>query len=315
MLGKIWRAIERALLIEAPATRLALLRIVLTLYPLYYLITRRRLLHNIGGTSRTVFKPVGGAAFLDAPISMGLYDLIVLLTIISGVLFLLGALRRVSGPLFALGLLFVLSYRNSWSHIYHSRNLAVVHIFILGFARSADALSIDAWLWRRFGRVANPRDPAGHWEYGWPVRLICAVTVITYFLAGVAKVAGPYGFSWAAGEVVRSQVTVDAFRKDLLGGQPSTVFVALYHQVWLFTIMGIGTLVLELGAPLVLFVRRLLKPWVVGAYGMHVGIYVFMDIGFDYYLSGLVFLSFFEIERLLPASWRSATGSPDAAVS
>ena len=32
-----------------------------------------------------------------------------------------------------------------------------------------------------------------HWCYGWPLRLICAITVISYFLAGTAKIAGPLG--------------------------------------------------------------------------------------------------------------------------
>ena len=137
------------------------------------------------------------------------------------------------------------------------------------------------------------------WQYGYPLRLICTVMLLTYFLAGVAKVAGPLGWSWATGEVLRGQVAFDTLRKDLLSGGGSPLTSMLYDQPWLFTLLAIGSLALELGAPVVLLHRRLAHLWVVGAFLMHWGIYFMMEINFWYQLFGVAFAPFFDVERLL----------------
>ena len=153
---------------------------------------------------------------------------------------------------------------------------------------------------------------------------MCTVTVLTYFLAGVAKVAGPLGWSWGTGEALRGQIAVDALRKELLGsGGPALAF-ALYDQVLLFAIMGVGTLILELGAPVVVFSRRLSRWWVLSVFLMHWGVFFIMGIRFRYQLCGLLFASFFELERIRTrvrfpsvrrglASVRTHRGPPESA--
>ena len=63
------------------------------------------------------------------------------------------------------------------------------------FSRCGDAWSIDALI--RKGRGANktqgPAEMSG--EYTWPVRMIWAVIVMIYFVAGVSKVRHS-GFEW-----------------------------------------------------------------------------------------------------------------------
>ena len=113
--------------------------------------------------------------------------------------------HRVVGPEHAGLLLWTLSYRNSWSMIFHSDNNLVLHTAVLGLSPSADSLSVDAVL-------AHCRlDPQlRDWRYGLPSRLINAVTTATYFVAGVAKLMGPLGWSWATGESLRSQIAAVA---------------------------------------------------------------------------------------------------------
>ena len=129
-----------------------------------------------------------------------------LLTLFFGVAYVLGLGFRVSGPAYALLLFWLLSYRNSWSMIYHTQNLIVVNVLVLGVARSADVFSLDAavrGLAARFRRTSGR--PAAGWlslsgeAYGWPIRLMAATTLCAYFLAGVAKVSGAYGWGWAGG--------------------------------------------------------------------------------------------------------------------
>ena len=61
--------------------------------------------------------------------------------------------------------------------------------------------------------------------------------------------------------------------------------------------MGFGALILELGAPLVLLNKRLTWIWAALTLSMHWGIYLIMGIDFPYHTTGLIFLSFFELEK------------------
>ena len=105
-----------------------------------------------------------------------------------------------------------------------------------------------------------------------------------------------------AGEALRDQIAVDALRKELLGASAQPLAFAIYDQIWLFSVAGTGTILLELGAPLALFHKRLSRLWIMGALCMHWGILIVMGIEFRYQLSGLAFLSFFAIENVIGAA-------------
>jgi hypothetical protein len=64
--------------------------------------------------------------------------------------------------------------------------------------------------------------------------------------------------------------------------------------------MAVTSLVIELGAPLALADRRLGRLWALGALAMHGGTLGVMDIKFRYQLSGVAFVSWFDVERALP---------------
>jgi predicted DCC family thiol-disulfide oxidoreductase YuxK len=170
----------------------------------------------------------------------------------------------------------------------------VLHAIILGLVASADAWSMDAWLKKQRGRS---KAESG-WQYGWPIKLICTVTLAAYFLAGIAKLAGELALEWANGSAMRAQIAVDALRKQVLGADTPPLFDWLYDHAWLFFLMGVLTFFLELGAPLVLIRKRLTWIWVVLTWMMHWGIYLIMGISFRYQMTGLIFLSFFDVEKL-----------------
>ena len=139
--GRRW--LERFWFCPAPAARLALLRILIGGYALWYVGQRYSMFIGIAGSRKSLFEPVGVAALLDGPISPALLRAILGVTITLNVAFIAGFRFRVVGPLFAGFLLFVLSYRNSWSMIYHSQNLVVLHVIVLGLTPAANALSLD----------------------------------------------------------------------------------------------------------------------------------------------------------------------------
>lgn len=292
------RYLDRFYFEEAPPERPAILRFLVGVWTLYYLGSRYRMIMEIAASEKRFFKTVGVVSYMEEPAKVGAVRAVYFATVISAVAFTLGFRHRVSGPAFASLLLWLLCYRNSWSMIFHNDNALVLHAIVLGFSRSADALSVDA--------LVNGRDdsavPDEHWRYGWPVKLMSVVTVLTYFVAGVAKFAGPLGKSWTDGEAMRAQIGVDALRKDLLGseGEKSSPLVSrLYRRKWIFRAAGLGSLILEACAPLFLVDRRLAKLWAVGTFGMHWGIYFVMKIKFRYQMTGLIFASFFDLDRLL----------------
>jgi predicted DCC family thiol-disulfide oxidoreductase YuxK len=272
--------------------RLALMRILTGLFSLWYLAPRYSMLQKLGQMEADLFEPVGLAALLSGPVGSGWVEALVAVTLLANVAYMAGWQYRFSGPVFGVSLMALLCYRNSWSMIYHSDNALVAHVMILGFTRAADALSWDSW------KKRGPQAEA-HWRYGWPVQLASAVTLMTYMLAGVAKLASGSGLAWATGESLRSQIAVDTIRKELLGAESSAIAFQLYDQVWLFTALGIFSLVVEVLAPLALLSPRLGRVWAVNAFGMHWGIYLLMHITFRYQMTGLLYLSFLPLERVV----------------
>jgi len=288
-----------------PPERLSIFRIIVGLYCLYYNFNKYNYFKSFGIKLDYLYDPVGVLTLFNNPPETLIINIILIAALISNIFFILGFLFRISGPVFSILLLFVISYSNSWSMIYHSHNIVVIHCLVLGFTRSADTFSLDRIISRHYPYkkltsllCRNVADSNKAWQYGWPIMLINSLTVITYFLAGIAKVMGPLGIYWALGESVRSHVAVDAIRKEFIstGAEPLAFF--LYNKIYIFTAMGIGTLILEIGAPLALINRRIGKIWSILTFSLHWGIYFIMGINFRYQLVGIVFLPFFELEKI-----------------
>jgi len=271
------------------AERLAVIRIVTGLFALWYLVTRYDMMLRMVRGAAENFDPVGLAVLLESPVDWLIFKGALLMTIALGSAYTLGWKFRYTGPAFAVLFLAVMCYRNSWSMIYHNYNALVLQVGVVGFTAASGAISLDGLL--------RGRSAAG-WRFGWPVMLISAVTLLTYFLSGYAKVEGELAWSWATGDAMRSQIAVDALRKEVLAGGSSRLFLWLYGQTWIFLVAGLGTLVLELGALFVLLNRKVAMAWAVLTVGMHWGIWFLMGIHFPFHMSGLIFLSLFPVERL-----------------
>src|SRR6266404_4297952 len=293
----------------APPARLAVLRILVGLFALWYTGTGQDDLVKVVRTDPKLFAPIG--IVFGEPPGLELFQWIHRGVIVGALCFTLGLWYRLSAPIFALLLFWLLCFRNSWSMIYHSDNLFVLHVFVLAVTRASDAYSLDALLRRRRQpRQAVAREP--RWQYGWPVKLMCALTVAAYFVTAVAKLAGPLGLSWMTGQALRSQMAVDALRKELLGLPPNPVSYALYDWLALFALLAAGSFALEFFAPLALWNKRLGRVWAVSAFFMHWGILLVMHITFRYHLSGVLFASFFRVERILELPgklWRRRTAA------
>lgn len=271
----------------APAQRLASLRVAVGGFALVYLVVRSSSLASVAAFSAAEFQPVGVVSVLAAPLPIAWVYAIQSLAVLSGVAFVLGAGFRLVGPLFALLLLWVTSYRSSWGMIFHTDNLLVLHVLVLGLSPAADALSWDA-----------RREPgeAVHARFGWPIRALATVTAITYVLAGVAKLKLSGG-EWLGGDLLRAHIAYDNLRKIELGSGFSPLGVWLVRHKAVFAPLAAGTMLIELGAPLALLHRRVALVWCLAAWAFHVGVALLMSITFLYPLSGVAYLPLFRVER------------------
>jgi hypothetical protein len=272
-----------------PAERLAVIRILVGAYAVFYLLFGFDAVTDVGRFGADHFAPAGLAKLLSAPLPPVLVVVLALVSALFGIAFVLGYRYRAFGPAFALSFLWVTSYRNSWGMLFHTENLVALHLAILAFAPASDALSFDAK-----ARVARAEVAP---EYGWPVRAMTTVTVVCYVLAGIAKVKLA-GSDWLGGELLRAQIAYDNLRKLELGSTYSGLGAWLVRHPGPFVGLSWLTFALELGAPVALIGRRAATGWVLAAWLFHVGVLVLMAIPFFYQLTLVAYAAFFPVERL-----------------
>jgi vitamin K-dependent gamma-carboxylase-like protein len=309
-------AIDRWLFAPAPARRLAVLRILVGGYAVVFLLARWPSFWTAPGLPARQFEPVGPLWWMDGPVDPALARGTLIAVVLLGLLFVAGVGWRVVGPLFALGFFVVAAYRVSWGHVIHSEHLPALHLLVVGFAPAADAWRVE---WHRRGATSD-EPPRPHARYGWPIRVMVIILIVTYLLAGWMKLRNG-GSDWVDGRVLRNQIAYDNLRKELLGSQHSPIGGWLVRYDWPFPPMAWATMAIELGAPLALLGRRLRTVWAIGAWGFHIGIVVLMAISFPYQVAGIAYLCLFAPERAVEraTSWwqtrteKEASKSPDRA--
>lgn len=290
-------AIDRWWREVAPAERLAAVRVLVGVFAFAYVAIRLPHLLGYAHFDPDQFKPVGVVAVaLDRPLLPIVVKLLTAATVLVGAAFVLGWRFRVSGPLYACLLLWTISYRNCWGMVFHTENLVVLHVLILGVTRSADAYSLDS------RRDEEPREPDG--RYGWPLRLMSAIVVIAYVLAGYAKLRNG-GMDWLWGDELRNHVAIDNARKALLGDVYSPFAAPILHWGIAFKLLALMTIVVELGAPIAMIDRRVALVWVALAMAFHYGVLGLMFIAFPYQLTGIAYACFFRAEKFF--AWLART--------
>lgn len=278
----------------AQPVRPAVLRLATGAFTLWNNGRRRAMFRKLHEQDASTFHPVGPVRVLRRPLPPKIANALVDAAQVTNVLATLGVAHRVTGPVNAALQLWTLSYRNSWGMIFHNDNMALMHQMVLGVGRSADALSVDAVVKeqtltpQRYDRT-----------YGGIPTAMNIATCAVYFISGVAKVRSPQGWAWANGQTLRDQIAADAVRKEVFGTKAPEAAGALYNARGFFTVAGVVTLVVELGAPLALCNRRLGQLFSVAAWGMHMGIRYIMGIKFTYNTSAVSYLPYFPVGREL----------------
>jgi uncharacterized membrane protein YphA (DoxX/SURF4 family) len=273
----------------APPERLAMVRILVSVYAVVWLLAALPGLIGLMDADRARWDPVGLLSWFDSPISTGWVWVVIAITLTSGVAFAAGAAARVTGPVLAAAFLLVTTYRSSWGQIFHTDDLVAIQLVVLALAPAA-----HAWSWDARRRRTAPPPPAR--RYGWPLRLMSIITVLTYVLAGWAKLRTS-GFDWITGNVLRDQIAQDNLLKELFGAPSSPLAGPLLSHAWIFPPLAAFAVLVELGAPVALLGGRWRDAWVAAAWVFHLGILVLMTTFFPYQLIGVAYASMFRVER------------------
>ncbi len=122
---------------------------------------------------------------------------------------------------------------------------------------------------RLFGQRLSRRQAAA-WVPAWPADLVRWLMVMVYMSAGISKVAQEPGWLGTPKLPVVYRIMTDPMAAHV---DP----VAAEHLWWLWTVMGWATIVVEVGAPVLL--TRYGRYWSLLALPMHAGIFLAMDLG------------------------------------
>ncbi len=293
---------------EAPATRLAALRIVVGVFVVVYLIGRTPVFLALGERPAADFDGVGILAPLTTPPSTAVLVAMIAIALAAGVATTLGWHYRPCIIAFTFAMLALTTLRSSWGQLLHFENLMVLQLVVLAASPAADAWSLDARRPPHPTRVPSPPQPSPPQpsvRYGWPLAVAGLVTVVTYVIAGIAKLRYG-GLDWVSGDTLRNHIAYSAARLDLLGADPPVLAEFAVRQTWILGYAALAAVLVELVAPVALIGPRWRNAWVVAAWSMHLGIFLTMAVGFPSPLFGVAFAPFFALERAVP--WMRRVG-------
>ncbi len=268
------------LMAPAPAGRLNAVRLLTIGYALVWIAVRTGHWLDLSRLPSSRWEPVGISNWVGSQ-RTAVVTVVVAVAVVAGVAALGAVAWPFSAAVFAIAFLWLTSFGASWGQILHTEHLVALHLLVLAAAPSGRGDSATA---------------------GWPLKVMSAVTVATYFVAGVAKLRFGGGLDWLDGDGLLRLVAHDNLRKRLLGDAWSPISpVAVGHPL-IFQIGAWLTLVVELGAPLALLGRRWAYTWVALAWCFHLAVLALMAVLFPYPLVGVAFASMLPVERLF--AWR-----------
>jgi hypothetical protein len=284
---RLLRRFDAWLHYEAPAERLAGLRILISGFVLVYLVGNIFEFSRVANRPVGEFEPVGLATLLDAPLGSRIW-LLFASSMLAGMAVFVGFAYRFTGPLFAGLVLMWASYHSSWGQMLHFEHLFTLHLMILAISPAADAWSVGH----------RPGPATSSVRFGWPIRLLAITTVVTYLIAGIAKLRIG-GVAWIDGSTLSNHIGYSATRMEVLGGFIPPLAPLVLGRNWLLGPMAVGGVLIELIAPIALLGGNWRRWWVFGVLAFHLGTAATMMVWFPYQGMAFALLPLYRVERFL----------------
>ena len=274
--------------------RLAMLRILVFGYAAVWTTVRAPHLVDTVDLAPRRLDAVGPLWWLTEPMPAVVILVTVALTPIACAAAALGWKYRLSAPVAALGFLFLTTYRNSWGQLFHTENLAALHLCVLALVPFAAV----SWSVSSSSEEHNKEHNQQREELSrFVVTTLSVLTVGTYFVAGVAKLRIS-GFAWIDGDVLRHHIAFDNARKELFGDPIAPFGATMLRNSWTLAPAAVAAIIVELTAPLALLHRRVAWAWASAAAVFHFVILGVMAILFPYHLLGIALAPLLPVERL-----------------
>ena len=214
-------------------------------------------------TSPELFRSYGLIRLLGISyIEPHILHLVIAATSVAWIMAAIGLFSRVSAVATAVGAVFLHGMFLGSNAFNHNWFLSSYALIAMCFARTRDPWSVDYHLKKWW--TGKPPAPEGTLaDTGLARKAVLVLAVGFYFAAGVTKLSVA-GLAWADGH------TIAYFALERGGTRP--VGKLLAENLWLCTLLAVGTLTLELGAPAALFSRRARYALIAGWVSMHIGI-------------------------------------------
>jgi uncharacterized membrane protein YphA (DoxX/SURF4 family) len=267
----------------APLLDLAIVRICAVAFQMVYRVFKNNLglLAELAAVPDALYQPLPVLKLLVLPFgleyrpSFTLLETIYWLTLVAGLLSLVGLKTKYSLVAFALGNLMIQAYIYSFGDFHHPDALMMIALFILALSPCGKALSLDA-------RRTQPEQPSrpgrarlGSWilpegtrrSARWPIFIIQWLYALIYLSAAISKLSAN-GLDWLNGYTVQYYMIRDGVRWG------SELGVALGQNHSLAVFVSWCTLLFEATFFLVLIFPKLALIYIPVGIALHTGIYL-----------------------------------------
>jgi uncharacterized membrane protein YphA (DoxX/SURF4 family) len=233
----------------------------------------------------------------DVLFTRPIFSAIYWITVVAGVLALIGLFTRTSLLVLALGIAFIVSHSYSYGDVHHPEALFAIFLFTLALAPSGDSLSVDALIRRRRSGT-RPGEPRRVDTAMWPLKLVWVLLAMTYFSTGITKLLAG-GLSWMNGYTLQIYTFGDA----LATGKPLGIWLAGHHT--LCVLAAIFTIVFETFFFVSLLLPRTAPLFFLAGIGFHAALYLTSAQPFFPHMTLLLIL----LVCLDPQWWRAWLGT------
>lgn len=261
------RRVEGFIFAPEDARRLAAVRIALFGMVAFRIATNGDY-ERVAGQPAALFDPVSLFHLIPSMPSPELTAIVRVLGGVAAVVAAIGFRPRLSFPVAFACFLFLNLMLNATGKIVH--NDVVLTLCLLPLLVAPTAAS-RAWSLPRRPGVRGGAAVA----YGWPIRTAMVIVALAYLFAGLQKLRYT-GIDWVTGENLRFVLWAASDAQD--GGNWLALFVA--DHGWAFHSLAAATIAVEVGFVLCLPFARLRWLFVPAAVGLHLGIWMAMDLDY-----------------------------------
>jgi hypothetical protein len=300
----------------APCFDLAVVRIVVCAVQLFWVFfynEQYRALQERAALADTFFDPLIILNAFHAFFGWGfrpdfeIVSTIFYISLVAGVLSLVGLLTNLSLLIFAAASVYLQAYVYSFGDFHHPEAVMMIALSVLAISPSGRVLSLDAWL--RLRSRSMPAVDVQSEFAGWAIKLLQWFFVLMYMSAVWSKLSAS-GLDWPNGYTLQFYLARDGLRWDSFLG----VWLSQFHT--LILLGQIGVLLFQATFALAVIFPKLRWIYVPAGLGLHVMIYLTLNAPFFSWIAlYVVFIPWSDAVRLARGHFKALDPSSSMATS